>query len=49
MGKAMKEFSPLYVCMGLDQIRRPVESASRLQNVSSVVETRSDEQSRKLI
>jgi hypothetical protein len=48
MGKAMKDVSPLYVRRGLDQIRS-VESASSLQNVSPVVETRSDEQSKKLI
>lgn len=48
MGKAMKDVSPLYVLRGLDQIRS-VESASSLQNVSPVVETRSDEQNKKLI
>lgn len=48
MGKAMKDVSPLYVLRGLDQIRS-VESASSLQNVSPVVETRSDERSKKLI
>jgi hypothetical protein len=44
-----REVSPLYVHNGLDRIRNPAESASTLQNASLVFETRSGEQSKKLI